>query len=923
MHFRQEHSHSLKMTGSAVGFASWIVIRVREGNMITLHVNGTTHHLDVAPDTPLLYVLRNDLGLKGPKYGCGEEQCGACKVLVDGEAVPSCKLDVRHVQETPVVTVEGLAEEGVLHPLQEAFAEEQAVQCGYCAAGMIVAAQGLLNRTRYPTDDQIREALADNLCRCGIYDRVRRAIRLRIGRPDRQPKVEMRTLAAATAGGEAGDLPRSLAETPELDRWVRVNEDATITLFTGKVEYGQGLQTAIAQIGAEELEVDVERIRVVMADTAQTPDEGLTVGSMSLETSGQAIRWAAAAARHHLLSLAFEELEAACADPDALHVEDGAVVDPVSGRRTTYWDLLGGRRFGTRVTGAVRPRPATERRVLGRPVPRLDLPAKVTGAPAFLHDVALPGMLYARVVRPPRPGARLVTVDAAPAEQMEGVLKVVRDGSFLGVIARREEQAVAAAEALREGSRWEGVPLPALPEAGYRALFEQPAQSFPIVEGAGVREPVPPIAAPGGAAQTVRATYSRPFQMHAALGPSAAVGLFEDGKLTLWVHSQGVYPQRENVAHVLGMAEEDLHVIYRHGSGCYGHNGADDAALDAALLARAFPGRPVALQWTRADEHGWEPYAPAMRVALQASLDEAGQVVDWNHDVYSPSHLGRSRVGEGTSGLLASWHLADPFEPGDAGPILWSHVGSHRNADPLYAFPRRRIVKHHLRHSPLRTSSMRGLGAFANVFAIESFMDELAHAAGEDPVSFRLRHLEDQRARAVIEAAAKKAGWQQGNQGGDGRGRGVAFAQYKNRQTYAAVVVEARVDGSAHAIHLERAVIAADAGEVVNPDGLGNQLEGGFVQAASQTLYEEVVWNEKGITSVDWDSYPILRFPAAPVVEVVLLNRPGVPSVGAGEAAQGPTPAAIANAVYATAGIRLREIPFTPKRVKAALAATA
>ena len=886
--------------------------------MITLHVNGETHHLDVAPDAPLLYVLRNDLRLKGPKYGCGQEQCGACKVLVDGEAVPSCELPAGRVQETPITTVEGLGREDVLHPIQEAFVEEQAIQCGYCTAGMIMAAQGLLNRTRYPTDDQIREALGDNLCRCGVYNRVRRAIKLRIGRPDPRPKVEMRTLDPAVDSDEQSDLPRSLAETPKLDRWLRINDNETITLFTGKVEYGQGIKTAIAQIGAEELAVEVERVRVVMADTAQTPDEGLTVGSMSLETSGRAIRWAAAAARHHLLSLAFEELEAACAAPEDLVVEDGVIVDPVSGRRTTYWALLGDRPFGIRVTGGVRPRAGAERRVLGRPVQRLDLPAKVTGAPVFLHDVDLDGMVHARVVRPPRPGARLLSLDAALVQEMQGVLKVVQDGSFLGVIARREEQALAAAAALRERSRWDGDSLPASPEAGYHALFDQPPQSFPIVEGAGVRERVPPIAAPADAAQTLRATYSRPYQMHASLGPSAAVGLFDDGKLTLWVHSQGVYPQRANIAHVLNMDEADLHVIYRDGAGCYGHNGADDAALDAALLARAFPGQPVALQWTRADEHGWEPYAPAMRVALQASLNEAGDVVDWNHDVYSPTHLGRSRVGQGVSGLLASWHLADPFSAPDVTPALWPHVGSHRNADPLYTFPRRRIVKHHLPHSPLRTSAMRGLGAYANVFAIESFMDEVAHAAGDDPVTFRLRHLEDARARAVIEAAAEKAGWQSEERDGDGRGRGIAFARYKNRQTYAAVIADVRVEKESGIIHLERAVIAADAGEVVNPDGLANQLEGGFVQAASQTLYEEVKWDDSGITTLDWDSYPILRFPAAPVVEVVLLNRPGEPFMGAGEAAQGPTPAAIANATFAAAGIRLREIPFTPERVKAA-----
>jgi CO/xanthine dehydrogenase Mo-binding subunit len=322
----------------------------------------------------------------------------------------------------------------------------------------------------------------------------------------------------------------------------------------------------------------------------------------------------------------------------------------------------------------------------------------------------------------------------------------------------------------------------------------------------------------------------------------------------------------------------------------------------------------------RADEHGWEPYAPAMMVQMQASLNAAGEVIDWNHDVWSPTHLGRPRSGQGISGLLAAWSLARPFAPPPIVPSRGPHSGGHRNADPLYAFARRRIVKHHLPHSPLRTSAMRGLGAFANVFAIESFMDELAQAAGADPVAFRLRHLVDERARAVIKAAAEKAGWPAG-QGpwGNGRGRGIAFAQYKNRQAYAAVVVDLRVDAASGRIHLERAVIAADAGQIINPDGLSNQLEGGFVQAASQTLHEQVTWDRHGIVSLDWDTYPILRFPDAPRMETVLLDRPDQPHVGAGEAAQGPTPAAIANAVFAAVGVRLRQIPFTPERVKQAL----
>jgi len=340
--------------------------------------------------------------------------------------------------------------------------------------------------------------------------------------------------------------------------------------------------------------------------------------------------------------------------------------------------------------------------------------------------------------------------------------------------------------------------------------------------------------------------------------------------------------------------------------------------LDAALLARELPGRPVLLKWMRDDENAWEPVGPAMVIEMQASLDYEGEVIDWNHDVWSYPHLGRARGGGETSGLLAAWHLAEPFTKPELQPFLASHVDSHRNADPLYSFPQRRIVKHFVPDSPLRVSALRGLGAYANVFAIESFLDELANTAGVDPLQFRLRHLKDERARAVIEAAAEKAGWGQ-QEREDSHGQGMAFAQYKNRQCYAAIVVDLNVDRSSGQINLERVVIAADAGQIVNPDGLSNQLEGSFIQAASWTLNEQVTFNQSGITSRDWDSYPILRFPQAPLIETVLLNRPGLPFLGSGEAAQGPTPAAIANAVYDAVGVRLREIPFSPERVRAAI----
>jgi nicotinate dehydrogenase subunit B len=890
--------------------------------VIMLKVNNLDYHLHVEPDTPLLYVLRNDLGLKSPKFGCGLEQCGACKVIIDGKAVPSCQIAVGKVQGVAITTIEGLGTAGNLHPLQEAFIEEQAIQCGYCVSGMIMAAQGLLNQRRYPTDEEIRTALADNLCRCGVYDRVRRAIKLRIGYPVMTPIYEVsnrKLLAEPETATLSSTLPEPLLQTPELDSWVRINSDGTVTLFSGKVEYGQGLKTALAQMGAEELDLSLAQIRIVMADTTQTPNEYLTVGSMSLETSGSAIRYAAAEARHILLLLASEELEAPI---ERLEVRNGVITDLATERSVTYWDLFGGQKFATQVTGVAQPKRPEAHKLVGQPATRLDLLPKVTGEAYFIHDLELPDLVHGRVVRPPNYGAKLITVDEGAVAQMPGVLKIVRNGSFLGVIAEREDQAVMAMERLQAGAVWEDGPNLPPQEALFDQLLSQPNHAFLVVNGTPVTESIPPLETIVEATHSLAATYYRPYQMHASLGPSAAAAHMVDGKLTIWTQAQGVFPPRAAIAHVLGLAEDDIQVIHREGSGCYGHNGADDAALDAALLARALPGRPVLLKWRRADEHGWEPYGPAMAVKMQASLNDQGQIIAWNHEVWSYPHLGRPRPGGDTSGLLAAWHLFEPFSRPQLRPVMAPHVDGHRNADPLYAFSRRRIVTHFVPDSPLRTSSLRGLGAYGNVFAIESFMDELAHTAGVDPVQFRLRHLEDERARAVIEAAAEKAGWQVGQRPqGEDRGRGIAFARYKNRQCYAAVVADLRVDRASGQIQLERVIIAADAGQIINPDGLSNQLEGGVYQSASWTLKEQVTFDQRGVTSLDWKSYPILSFPEAPVIETVLLNRPNLPHLGGGEATQGPTPAAIANAIFAAVGVRLREVPFTPERVKEALKA--
>jgi CO/xanthine dehydrogenase Mo-binding subunit len=416
----------------------------------------------------------------------------------------------------------------------------------------------------------------------------------------------------------------------------------------------------------------------------------------------------------------------------------------------------------------------------------------------------------------------------------------------------------------------------------------------------------------------VRATYTRPFTLHGSIGPSAAVAHWHDGGLEVWSSTQGVFFLRSALAEALRVEPDTVRVRHVEAAGCYGHNGADDAALDAALLARA-AGRPVRVVLTREQEHTWEPYGPAAVIDMQASLDADGRLLDWNHDVWSNSHIGRAAIAPpGTSALASAWQLADPLPPPVPEPRLMYHGGIHRNADPLYAVPNRRVVKHFVEGGPVRVSSLRSLGAFANVFAIESFLDEVAEAAGADPVAFRLSYLEDERAREVLETAARQIGPR--GDGEFGRGVGVAFAQYKNMQCYAAVAVELRVDDATAAVRLDRVVVAADAGEVIDPRGLANQLEGGVVQAASWTLKEQVTFDDTHITSSAWDTYPILTFPEVPEVEVVLLDRPGVMPVGAGEATQGPTAAAIANAVHDAIGVRVRDLPLTPERVQAAAA---
>ena len=700
--------------------------------------------------------------------------------------------------------------------------------------------------------------------------------------------------------GSPPGMPGDLARNRELDSWLRIDRDGRVTLKTGKVELGQGILTAFGQICADELEVDLGRVEIVSGDTRVCPREGPTAGSFSMSEGGTSVRLAAAEARAILLDLAAARLAAPAA---SLTVSDGVVKHPASGKTVAYGALVAEDSFHRPASGEARPRPPAAHRYVGRSSPRRDLPAKLTGDAIFVQDLKAPNLVHGRVVRQPSYGARLVGYDAG-IERMPGVLKVVRDGDFLGVVADHEWAAVKAAQALSKAAVWrETAQLPPDPWAW---LAAQPAEVKTIKT----------LARPGGSepVRTLEASYRRPYQMHGSIGPSCAVAEMGPGGLLIHTHSQSVFETSAAIAGMLGLAPDKVQAVHMNGSGCYGHNGADDVAADAALMARALPGKAVRVVWSRADEHGWEPYGSAMLTTLKAGVDAKGDVLDWSYQLWSTSH--GTRPGGDPGNLLPGRSLAKPFpmpptiDPG--GP----NYAAARNAIPLYDFPGQSITSHFVAAMPLRVSSHRSLGAYANVFSIESFMDELAQAAGADPIEYRLRQLKEPRGRAVIQAAADHFGWTAWK-GGAGLGRGMAFARYKNLASWLAVCLEVEVDPASSAPRVRRAVIAADAGEIVNPDGLKNQLEGGLIQALSWSLKEEVRHDGRHITSRDWAGYPILRFSEVPDVEVVLIDQPGEPFLGAGEASQGPAAAALANGIFSACGARVRQLPLTADRIAA------
>ena len=709
---------------------------------------------------------------------------------------------------------------------------------------------------------------------------------------------------AAPAAAPAPNPPGSLKGSPFLDSWIRIDADGSITVFTGKAELGQGFKTAFQQISAEELDVPFESLKVVTADTRFTANEGYTSGSNSVHDSGTAIQNASAQARELLVAEAARRLDLPA---ENLRTENGAVISP-DGRRLGYGELVAADMLHVQAQPKSKLKDPASFKVVGQAVPRVDIPAKVTGGAAYVQDMRLPDMVHARVVRPPSYGAQLTDCETSAIEKLPGVVKVIRDGNFLAVVAKKEFQSIKAMNALSAVAKWkETAGLPKQDDL-LRVLTNLPSQDSTIFERTN-----PSVIGK----QTIEATYTRPYQAHGSIGPSCAVAQFVDGAMTVWTHTQGVYPDRQGIAEMLRMPPASVRCIHVEGSGCYGHNGADDAAADAALIARALPGLPVRVQWMREQEHAWEPFGPAMVTKLKASLDGNGAISDWNFEVWSNTHS--MRPG-GAGSMLAAQHMAQSFAVPAAKPIPLPEGGGDRNAIPIYKFPNAHVVHHFIPAMPLRISAMRSLGAYHNVFSIESFMDELAVAAGADPVEFRLKHLDDPRGRDVIEKAAQAFGWQKGQKAPPGRGLGFAFARYKNLAAYCAIATEVEVNRETGRPRLVRAVAAVDSGQVVNPDGLINQIEGAIMQSMSWTFYESVTFDDTRITSIDWQTYPILRFNSVPdSIDVHVIDRPGQPFLGSGETGQGPAAASIANAVADATGKRLRHLPLTRKRIKDAI----
>jgi nicotinate dehydrogenase subunit B len=731
---------------------------------------------------------------------------------------------------------------------------------------------------------------------------------------DTTRRAFLRTGGSLVVGFALADrLPSAFAQAPvarpktvaidEVDGFVAIGADGQVTVFSGKVDLGTGVRTALTQMAAEELDVPLGHVSVIQGDTALTPDQGPSYGSLSIQNGGVQIRQAAATARKHLLDLASRRLGIPAGD---LSVEAGVVRPKSGGNGISYGDLIGGQDFALKVDKDATTKDPSAFRIVGQPVPRLDIPDKCTGRFTYMQDVRVDGMLQGRMVRPPALGATLQDVDENSVRGIPGLVKVVREGNFLGVVARSEWAAIKAARSLKaKWSEWHGLPEQA-------KLWEH-VRNTRVTKDDVTSNVGNPQEAHSQGAKRLSATYEFPIQTHGSIGPSCAIAEIRDGKLTCWSASQATHNLRRQLAAMLSMPAEDVRCIYVEGSGCYGRNGHEDAAADAALLSRAVDGQPVRVQWSRQDEHGWDPKGPPTLVDLRAALDEKGALVAWESEFFIPE-------GAGGNVALVAAELAElPHETAmSPGNII-------RNSEIPYTIPNIRTVCRRLAETPFKPSWIRTPGRLQNTYANEAFMDELAAAAGADPLDFRLKHLKDPRGEELLQRLATLARWERRPSprrdagGGTARGRGLSYVKYEMNRTYVGAVAEVEVDRDSGRIRVPRFFVVHDCGQVINPDGLRNQIEGNVVQVVSRTLIEELAFDRSMVTSLDWVGYPIITFPDVPEVVIELIDRPQETPWGAGEPSGAVIPAAISNAVFDATGVRLRGAPYRPARVRAAM----
>jgi nicotinate dehydrogenase subunit B len=723
------------------------------------------------------------------------------------------------------------------------------------------------------------------------------------------------------------------ASSNQLDGWLAINADGTVTAYTGKCELGHGLYTAQTQLVAEELSVPFDRVKLIQCDTALTPDQGTTSGAQSHPTNFNqgALALAGATAREALFEMASKRFGVAA---DQLTVKDGVInVKADTAKKVTYAELVDGKKFNLTLNNRAKRKSPSDWTILGTPVPRIEIPAMSTGQFEYVHNVRLPGMLHGQVVRPPTYGSTLVSVDENSVKGFAGIVKVVVKKDFVGVVAEKPWQAMQAANKLKV--TWSpGSALPKQNEIHDYLRNKKPVRDTYLVNSKDVDEKL------GQTAKVIKATYHYPYQMHGSFGTSCAVADVQAGKATIYSPTQAVYPLRSTAAMLLGMQQENVHIIFRMGSGCYGINGADTVSYDAALLSQAV-GKPVRAQLTRKDEMAWENYGLAFVIDQRAGVDKDGTIIVWDHESWSPTLGGRpggNTPGNVVTGLLAGFQPA-AFAARSPAPDP-TNFGNGNNAVPSYMtgmvngrsggtgkIRSERVLTHDVQ-SPFFTGPLRSPARLQNTFAHESFLDEVAAEVKADPVEYRVRHLSDPRLIDVVKASAKAANWEPrssraaaARRTGVVSGRGISCVLYEGDNGYCAIVAEVDVNQDTGRISVKRLVIANDVGPISNPDGLKNQLEGGALHGLSRTLNEEVTWDDQKITSIDWKTYRPLPVGAdIPVIETVLINRPDARATGAGETAVTVVAAAIGNAVFDATGVRLRQVPFTPERVKAELA---